>query len=279
MANFNVIKDYDWTTIPRGSGLRKNAPKVYIRSFKYKSSEALNRLTSYIKATGQSDPFEYYRSLYSDAVEEEDAFFLPYLNDSIREFTNTYGDTFNMDLLGTIDSLMNKISSEFTAADSLLGGAASGLRDASGKFIEGDTKAAKETALNALKSIGSTKPGSNVENPKLYQYEPSDSGVNVSFVLSNTINKDWEKNYELVRKLIEINRPRRTSFTFMEPPRIFKVKIPGLRYIEWASCSNFSVTMLGTKRQIRGKIVPEGYLINMTFTSLTIEVNNFMERM
>lgn len=279
MANFNVVKDYDWTTIPRGSGLRKNAPKVYIRSFKYKSSESLNRLVSYIKATGQSDPFEYYRSLYGDAVEEEDTFFLPYLNDSIREFTNTYSDTFNMESLGAIDAMLSKVTNELTGVDSLLGGAGSGLREASTKALEGDYKGSKESAKEAFNNLGSTKPGSNNENPKLYQYEPSDTGVTVSFVLSNTINKDWEKNYELVKKLIEINRPRRTSYTFMEPPRIYKVKIPGLRYIEWASCSNFSATMLGTKRQIGGKIVPEGYLINMTFTSLTIEVNNFMERM
>jgi hypothetical protein len=286
MANFNVVKDYDWTSVPRGSGLRKDAPKIYVRSYKYTSSESLNRISSYIKATAQSDPDEYYRLLYSDAVEEEDTFSFPYLQDSIRDFTNNYGDTFNMESLGALDSMMNKVLSETSGLGSNIGidtiaQNAKKMVGNVGKTVEkigkGDLTGAYNNLMSGTQSVGS-KPGSNVENPKLYQYDPSDSGVNVGFVLSNTINSDWQKNYDLVKKLIEINRPRRTSFTFMEPPRIYKIKIPGLRYIEWASCSNFSVKMIGTKRQIAGNTVPEGYLINMTFTSLTIEVNNFMER-
>jgi hypothetical protein len=35
---------------------------------------------------------------------------------------------------------------------------------------------------------------------------------------------------------------------------------------------------LGTKRLLEGKIIPEGYAISMTMTSLTTEVSNFMEK-
>ena len=49
MAKFNIVKEYDWTAIPRGASLRSDAPKVLIRSYKVKSNLLLNRLKSYIE--------------------------------------------------------------------------------------------------------------------------------------------------------------------------------------------------------------------------------------
>jgi hypothetical protein len=280
MANINVVKDYDWTSIPRGSGMRKRAPKVYVRSFKFKSSEALNRLASYFKATAQENPDEYYKKLYSDAVEAEDTFFFPYLSENIRNFSNSYGDSFSASSLGTLDTMIGESLSDISGAVSIINPLENfdqlkkNVPQAIAKAKKGDLAGA---AGNLTKGM-STNPGSNVENPKLYSYEPSDGAVEVTFVLSNTVNSDWKKNHELVKKLTEINRPRRISYTFMEPPRIYKVKIPGLRFIEWAYCSSFSASMLGAKRELDGIIVPEGYLINISFTSLTIEVANFLSR-
>jgi hypothetical protein len=48
--------------------------------------------------------------------------------------------------------------------------------------------------------------------------------------------------------------------------------------MEWASCASFSVQFLGTKRELEGILVPEGYLISMSFAPLTIEVNNFLKK-
>jgi len=59
-------------------------------------------------------------------------------------------------------------------------------------------------------------------------------------------------------------------------PAIYHIEVPGLRYIEWASLDNFGVSMLGQRRKVDGVIVPEAYVINLSFTSLTIEAANFM---
>jgi hypothetical protein len=64
----------------------------------------------------------------------------------------------------------------------------------------------------------------------------------------------------------------------MEPPRIYEIRIPGIRYIKWASCSSFSVQLLGARQMHGNELIPEGYLISMTFTSLTTEVSNFMDK-
>lgn len=285
MANYyNIVKDYDWTSIPRGSAIRNNAPRVNLKSFKIKSNEALNRLTNYIEIAKKESSDEFYKKLYGKITTEEDIFIIPFFGDSIRSFSNNWGDTFQAGFLGTMDSLaqggfnmvgafdaMNPLKNFGVGAENAVD---MGINALGGKLPDG--------FMAGLKDIGSgmsSEPGSYIETPKMYQYEQNDAGLDISFVLANTINEDGvDKNYELVKHLTTINRPRRINSIEMEPPRIYKVKLDGHRFMEWAFCSSFSVNFVGTKRMIGGKVVPEGYMINMTMTSLTTEVSNFMEK-
>jgi hypothetical protein len=287
VATFNVVKDYDWTSAPRGSGIRKNAPKVIVRSYKINSNEALNRFKSYLNASALQDSKTFYDKLYSNSS-SEDEFNFPYFGDSIRSFSNTFGDTFQNGFGGgggigsSIDTVIQTglgIGGQVGAmmgTDALQAGA-----DAYRKTSESG-----ESSLNSLKAGlgafigtkgGGSNPGSYIETPKMYQYEMNDSALDVSFVLSNTVNSDYSKNTELVKKLTTINRPKRINSVAMEPPRIYQVRIPGQRFIRWAYCSSFNVNMIGTKREIGGILIPEGYQIAMSFTSLTTEVSNFMD--
>ena len=255
MADFNIVRDYDWTTIPRGSGYRNRAPRIYLKSYKIKSSATLNRIAGYQQALVATDVDKFYDQLYGNVAEPEDIFRIPFLGDSVRSFSNEYGDTFQSAFLGQVDSV-------------LMGGA---------KFLG----AAREVLSEVKASItgeGKSNPGSYIETPKLYEYANNDAPLEVSFILDNTLNSDNSKNTELVEKLTRINRPRRENSIIMEPPRIYEVKLAGIRYIRWASCSSFSVKLLGAKRMIDGKIIPEGYQIDMSFTSLTTEVSNFMDK-
>ncbi len=257
MATYDVVGQYDWTSAPRGSGIRGNAPKVYVRSFKVNTSESLERLISYFKATSKSDPDEFYQNLYGNVTEQEDTFSFPLLTDTIRSFSNNYGDAFNSEAMGALDKVINESIKLLSEAGSIF------------------TSFVAKAGSNNVEAM----PGVNVEPPKLYQYEANDAPLEVSFVLSNTINPGaWRDNHKLMMKLTEINRPERLSFTFMRPPRIYKVRVPGVRFMEWASCASFSVQFLGTKRELEGILVPEGYLISMSFAPLTIEVNNFIKR-
>lgn len=255
MARFNIVKEYDWTTIPRGSGYRNRAPRVYIKSYKVKSSSVVNRIANYTNVLSLQDPDQFYNNLYSDITDPEDEFWIPYLGDIARSFTNEYGDTFKSAFLGAVDTTL---------------GAAVGML--------GEFKEVFDKAVKSLKGEEDSDPGSYIETPKLYQYAQNDAGLDVSFVLDNTLNNDNSKNTELVNLLTKINRPKRENSIIMEPPRIYEVKLPGIRYMRWAYCSNFSVTLLGARRMIDDQIIPEGYLINMTFTSLTTEVSNFMDK-
>lgn len=288
MADFNVVRDYDWTSTPRGSGMREKAPRVKLKSFKIKSNEALNRLKSYVEISTQKDAKTFYQKLYGDVAEPEDTFNFPYFSDGIRSFSNEYGDTFQVGVLGALDTVAGaalKMYGGYKAfhigdnASTLLTNAATGAANVGTALASG--QGIKESLGEFSKDLTSgmtSSPGSYIETPQMYQYANNDSGLEISFVLANTINSDFNKNYELVKKLTTINRPKRLNSIEMEPPRIYEVKLPGHRYIKWASCSNFSVGMLGTKRMIDGVIVPEGYQISMTMTSLTTEVSNFMDQ-
>ena len=288
MATFNVVKDYDWTSAPRGSGIRKNAPKVVVRSYKINSNEALNRLKSYLEVSAIQDAKPFYDKLYGSVSSPEDDFNFPYFGDSIRSFSNSFGDTFQNGfgggggIGGSLDSLIQTGLGIGGQVGAMMGTDA--LQTGMNTY-----RAASESGASATDSMmsglgaflgakgGGSNPGSYIETPKMYQYEMNDSALDVSFVLSNTINSDYSKNTELVKKLTTINRPKRINSIAMEPPRIYQVKIPGQRFIRWAYCSSFGVNMIGTKREIGGVLVPEGYQINMAFTSLTTEVSNFMD--
>ena len=122
-------------------------------------------------------------------------------------------------------------------------------------------------------------PGTYIEHPMFYQFANTDTGLQVSFVLANTIwEGDIDKNQELMKKLIEESRPRRGSALEMTFPRIYEIKVPGLRYIRWAYLANAAFNLLGQRRDVGGKIVPEAYGISLVFNSLTIESENFIER-
>ena len=271
--SFNVVRDYDWTSIPRGSNLRNNAPKVKIQSFKINSSESINRIRSYLNAVSSVDADEFYNKLYGGIASPEDTFIFPFLGDAVRSFSNEYGDTFQSAFLGSVDSAIEGATKLFGEMSTY------NISENLGKLVDNMKSAdsIKSGIENATKGM-STAPGSYIETPKLYQYAQNDAGLEVSFVLSNTINNDNAKNTNLVNQLTKINRPFRKNGLVMEPPRIYEVKIPGVRYIKWASCSSFSVQLLGARQMHGNEIIPEGYLINMVFTSLTTEVSNFMNK-
>lgn len=280
MAKYDVVKEYDWTIIPRGSALRKKAPRVWVKSYKLKSNAVLNRFENYLKILSRKDADKFYEQLYGEVSSPEDDFNFPFFNDSVRSFSNNFGDTFQNGFGGGggigsaaadgIEAIMGTVMQ--------LGGVvgSDALNEASMLARKGELKAAGAALVKGAKGGGD--PGSYTETPKFYQYEQNDGPLEVSFILYNTINDDYDKNHKLVQRLTYINRPLRKDSMAMDPPRIYQVKVPGHRFIKWAYCSSFSLNLLGTKREMGGVIVPEAYQVTMSFTSLTVEAANFMKK-
>lgn len=277
---YNVVKGYDWTSVPRGSELRSKSPQVQLKSYKIKSNETLNRFKNYLTALSVTSSKEFYEKMYSNTV-QEDIFILPYFEDSVRSLSNSFTESYNgSTLFAGVDSAAREITENVAA------GATVGFGAGITKFKEESNKGAstKEAIASAINETMSTmknggSPGSYVEVPKSFDYAASgnEDSINISFALSNTLNDDYMKNYELVKKLITINKMTRDNSLNVTPARIYRVRIPGYRYLPWAYCSNLTVSLIGTRRMIDNIIMPEGYKITFSLTSLTSEVSNFME--
>ena len=277
MANYNIIKDYDWTTIPRGAALRSKAPRLLVKSYKLKSNALLNRIKNYIQVGTAASSKEFYEKMYGEATEQEDAFNFPYFDSALRTVTNTFDDTFKGS--SRVDSKMQGIEEEIGK----VAGAFRFARDFTNagetfsNLMKGDFKQAGASVMKNMASGGGAA-GTYIEKPKFYDYSSaSETSLSVSFKLANTINSDFMKNYELVKKLIEINKPKRNDAISLDPPRIYRVKLLGYRYMPWAYVDNLSITTEGATRMIDGVIIPEAYSVNMSFAPLTIEVSNFLD--
>lgn len=273
VGKYNIVKDYDWTAIPRGADLRNKAPKVLIRSYKLKSNAIMNRLKNYLQVVTASSSKEFYQKMYGDATEQEDDFYFPYFDDTLRSIGNEFSDTYT-GAGGAIEDIFSKQLATLT--DVVAQGTSVESRAAAKKQVaEGNYGDAVKSLVGGLGGGGAA--GSYIEKPKFYNYQSAEEGaLTVSFKLANTINSDFMKNYKLIRKLIEINKPKRNDAISLDPPRIYRVKLYGYRYMPWAYVDNLSIKMEGAKRMIDDVIIPEAYDISISFKPLTIEVSNFM---
>ena len=284
MARYDVVKEYDWTSAPRGSGIRKKAPRVWVKSFRLISNNILTAINGYIAIASEAggDAKSFYDKMYGESTKYEDDFNFPFFSDNIRSFSNTFGDTFQNGLGegGGIGNAANEIAKGALSLGVQTAGlvGTDNIKAAGSQFTKGDWSGATSTLKSGIKSGGD--PGTYVETPMFYQFDKSDGPLDVSFVLSNTINPDsLEKNKNLIYRLTYINRPMRRNSIAVDPPRIYQVKVPGHRFIRWAYCSNFNVNLLGTRREVNGVIVPEGYHIDMSFQSLTLEHAGFLKEL
>ncbi len=287
----DVVNQYDWTSVPRGSKLRAKAPFVDLETFRIKSNTLNQFYNTFLAIINQTSASDYYDKLYRESVQKEHNYRLPFFTDEIRSFGNEFGESWQdgsggvasggleatrRDLVTTLGKVAVGSTIFGTAA---IGKASSQAMDAYTRGDFGGIKDALGTLVAGYKSGGD--PGAFVETPKFYQFnDESDAPLPVSFVLSNTINEDAiKKNYDLVKELTKINRPFRKNGLAVDPPRIYSVKVPGFRYMKWAYCSDFGVEFLGTRKFDKGSgaLIPEGYKINMTFKSLTLEHSGFMD--
>lgn len=280
---YDVINNYDWTSAPKGSSFRKQAPRVWMRSYKLRTNNLYTTLENYINilTDGGGSAESFYDKMYSDVTTSEDEFRFPFFNDTVRSFSNTFGDTFQDGVggAGGIGTAANDFIKSMAGLGAQVSSIAGGenIKNAFTQFKTRDFAGARKTVTDGILQGGN--PGSYVETPMFYQFEKNDGPLEVSFVLSNTINPgEIKHNQELVTKLTTINRPLRTNSIAVDPPRIYKITVPGQRFIRWAYCTQFGVQLLGAKRMIDNAIVPEGFQINMTFQSLTLEHAGFMKR-
>lgn len=303
---YDIVNEYDWTSSPAGSDLRKETPNAYVTAYKMDFSQLQQFIDGFIniatnqnraEQTGNTPGLQFYKDLYKSGKVLADLNF-PFFSDNVRGFSNEYTDTFSpISQRGSQFLFGEGINNLGNAAIGAVGGAAALGREAGnstllqgnavGEAIAGGIGAGGDafTKLTGLKMPGLQTvgaPGSFIETPKFYQYSNTDEGVEVAFVLSNTLNdfrsnKGFKQNIKFIKEFTMMNRPFREGAIAMSFPAIYHIEIPGLRYIEWAYLENFGIELMGARRRIGKDIIPEAYMCKFLFKSLTIEAANFVQ--
>ena len=304
---YDIVNDYDWTTAPAGSKLREQTPNAYVTAYKMEFSQLQQFINGYINIAsssaraeklGTNPGLQFYKDMYSSSAVLADLNF-PFFDDNIRGFTSEYENTFSpiSQRAGTFlfGDAIEKLGG---AAENVIGGTIAGAREvgnmggnamaekvaggvgAFGQMAGGAFEKLTGKKLPGLQTVGA--PGSYIETPKFYQYSNTDEGINIEFVLSNTLNdyrgnKGFKQNLKFIKEFTMMNRPYRYGPIEMSFPAIYHVEIPGLRYIEWAYLQNFGIKLIGARRRIGKNIIPEAYGFNFQFKSLTIEAANFVQ--
>tara|TARA_R110000824_G_scaffold3747_1_gene17827 strand:- start:1537 stop:2667 length:1131 start_codon:yes stop_codon:yes gene_type:complete len=310
MADKDIVRNYDWTSVPRNSPLRGEAPVIIATAHKLESNVLQQFIGGYMNtvkttkmAGGADEGIAFYKGLYAGG-KKLGTYHFPFFTDDFRSFSNEYADSFSpISQRGATMVGAEVLENLAGAGEKLVGGSIAlgkgalsvgaglvtaftgGVKNdkgevskpgAAGSFDSAIRNMAGQDSMQGTKAIGA--PGTYIETPKFYQYAQSDQGLQVSFALSNTLNDDGAKmNADFIKEFTTINRPYREGSLGMQFPAIYHVEVPGLRYIEWASLDNFGVSLLGQRRNIGGVIIPEAYVVTMSFTSLTIEAANFMK--
>lgn len=140
----------------------------------------------------------------------------------------------------------------------------------------------------AAATLNIMQPGTYIEKPRYFNYPTEGESISFSLPLINTIQKGnklpYQQNYELIWILAYQNKPYRTSFSRILPPKLYTVSVPGMKYFPYAYISNMTVDFLGTRRQLEvntpvGSVttsIPEAYMLNITFTSMLADTGNLM---
>ena len=159
------------------------------------------------------------------------------------------------------------------------------------KKVSDMIQSAQTTIEEVATSFNINQPGTFIEKPKYYEYSDGGKTVTITFPLLNTVKKTdkiaYQQNYELLWILAFQNRPYRTSFSRVSPPKLYTLTIPGQQFMPYCYISEMKVDFQGTRRNLPVALgitpgttatvsVPDAYVVTLTFTSLIADVGNTM---
>ena len=202
---------------------------------------------------GPSSP---YRNLYL-CLNSGFRYYLPYFENEMRGVDNTWGES---------DASQNPIFDE------------------ANKWLYNINRIVGGVEL----WLDTEKRGYYFEQTKAFNYPTNGETLNIRFPLINT--NTWEdvvKNWHFIFLLLYQNQPSRNDISIIEPPAIYEVEIPNMRYIPYAYIEKLAITYKGVRRNMKipilknGKpdeietIIPEAWDVNITLRGLTSEPSNF----
>jgi len=115
------------------------------------------------------------------------------------------------------------------------------------------TDIAEITSLIAAPKFANVTQITFVERAKFYSYGGEGEEFSFSFPLINTGSCTFEdvvRNWELLFLLMYNNKPARRSVSIIDPPVIYQVEIPGVKFLPFCYLSSMSIQFRGTRRAL-----------------------------
>lgn len=270
----NVVRDFYWTQSKLLEG-RQEVPKIILTEKRLKSNALISQLKyafgvtrSNIKGivknlpTNLSNRLQKWGSKQIDALRESNAgqavtdfynaqnylqdnndvykenpYLIPYQNLYITEptgweFIMPYFDNYN-------NAALNAFSNDI--------GSSTGL-----SFLKSAVDIATDIA-DITSVLRSPTQITFVEKAKFYNYPTEGEEFSFTFPLINTGSatfNDVVKNWELLFLLLYNNKPSRKNVSVIDPPVIYQVEIPGVKFLPFCYISNIAVDFAGSRRQI-----------------------------
>ena len=164
-----------------------------------------------------------------------------------------------------------------------------------GKLAAGGAALAETIANTMASSMYMSEPGMYIEKPQFYSFAASGDSISFSFPLLNTgwaTFEDVQRNWQLIYMLVYQNRPNRKTRILIDPPCLYEVMIPGVKYMPYAFVKSLNVQFVGSRRSYVinipnsgggstkiQTIIPDAYMVTMTLQGLLGETQNFLYHM
>lgn len=293
----DVVNDFVWTASPLNNS-SDTIPILYATELRQTQNSLVSSALYYISSllnSNISDKAQQAMNWLLEKVGVDPRNPLADLRNSLRDLTNSGVDE---QLLGKyLKSYISMYITEATGfkyAFPFFEGIPHNISNSwqSSSQIKNPITSTVEPAMDwidrAASAINILTPGTYIEKPKYYQYPGEGESFTIKIPLLNTLKKGnkvpYQQNYELLWILAYQNKPYRTSFSRILPPKLYSVAVPGIKYMPYAYISKMDVNFLGTRRQLpvntpKGQIItsiPEAYEVSITFTSLIADTGNLM---
>lgn len=127
--------------------------------------------------------------------------------------------------------------------------------DVTNPFL-GLLKGGVEGVVNAQEALQTLETPLNYtfqERAKFYNYPTDGEDLTFGFPLINTGSLTFDdvvRNWQLIFLLLYNNKPARQSKSIIEPPPVYEVRIPGVKFLPFCYVSSIAVDFQGSRREL-----------------------------
>lgn len=301
----NVVNDFQWTTSPPGASGRQEVPRITLREKRLKTNAMIAAAAYYLMSAagsaGRAQDFLQSGGLGSigQGVATAASSFGSVLGGAVGQtgILDQNIEGLGMEVLKPYEGLyitedtgfryvfpyfsdiQQMVMNSFDTNDAM-------LRDNTilGKAVS----TLRSVAESAARLTAFLEPGLYIERPKFFNFKSTGDQIQFSFPLINTgwsTYDDVRLNWQLAFLLTYQNNPNRRTREIIDPPAIYEVTIPGIKYIPYAYLKMLKISYLGARRAYKlsvpgaGKIstiVPDAYIVDITLEGLVADTKNFM---